>query len=292
MDYYNDNLFGELFNDPSFMAGIGMFVTIFAVIMFISAAVGLILYILRSIGLYRLAENRGMSGAGLAWIPIFGSYRIGSIADDIAEREGSKTYFRYLLLGGKIISIVFSTVSSGAVFSSFANLMDNIDSYGYSGRGLPGSFVAANSISSLVSLVGLATFVITIIALNKIYKTYRPSSSTAWTVLSVIFSFMQSIFPFVIRNDVPMPSGDMNWNGPAPQGFPQQGGYYQQQGGQWPTPPANPGYPPQPPYQPTQPVNSGGYYPPNAPEPPTYQPPKAPEQSSPTPPWEGGPSND
>lgn len=286
-NYYGDSFPYDFFDDPSLLTGIGIFLTVLVIIALIAAAINLALYILRSIGLYKLAVNRGMSGAGLAWIPIVGCYRIGSIADDISEREGSRTYFRYFLLAGNIISILFSSAATGAIVSSFTDLMSRMGRYGYSGRMLPGSFIAANAVSSLVSLISLAAFVLTIVALNKVYKCYRPVSSTSWTVLSVIFPFMQSIFLFMIRNSVPasynnMPPQSSPWGEPAP-----YNGYYPPQ-----APPPNAGYPPQPPqFQPQhQPVNPGGYYPPRAPEPPSYQPPQnfEPEQAPPTPPWEGG----
>lgn len=284
-NYYGDHFPYDFFEDPSFLAGISVFLTVIVIFALIAAAINLALYILRSIGLYKLATNRGMSGAGLAWIPIVGCYRIGSIADDISEREGSRSYFRYFLLAGNIISVVFSSASTGAIISSFMDLMNRMGRYGYSGKTLPGSFIAANAVNSLVSLVSLAAFVLTIIALNKIYKCYRPISSTSWTVLSVIFPFMQSIFLFIIRNSVPvaynnMPPQHAPWGEPAP-----YNGYYPPQ-----APASNAGYPPPPQFQPQQPANSGGYYPPRAPEPPSYQPQQdsAPEQAPPIPPWEGG----
>lgn len=277
--YYGGDSLYDFFNDPALVAGLGMFLTAILIFALLGVVINLVLYILRSIGLYKIAVNRGMSGAGLAWIPFVGYYRIGSIADDIAAREGTQSYFRYFLLAGSIVSFLFSSASSGAIISS---IVDSINSRGLYGRAFPRTFMAAGLANSVISLISLTVFVLTIVALNKIYKNYRPASSTAWTVLSIL-PFMQSIFLFVIRKDAPVPPEfTAPWNGSHP-----HGGYYPTQGGQWqPAPPPPPTYHAQQP-----PVNPNGYYPPRAPEPPQYQPPHDPSgfvQPPPVPPWESG----
>lgn len=286
MDYpygYGYGDFDRIFGDPDFMAVLSVIIGFLLVAMAIGALSNLVLYIIRSIGLHRLAVNRGMSGAGLEWIPFVGSYRIGSIADDIAARNGAKSYYRYVLLIGGIFNFISSwVVQITTTLPWLARFFDNPFDYGYS-RGGSYRYWALSGANSMVSMISIAVFVVTVIALNRVYKCYRPASSTSWTVLSVIFPFMQSIFPFVIRNSAPV-SG---WGAE---------GYYPVQNQGWQAPPQYPPYGQQPPAD-------GGYYPPQygqvqqpqyMPPPPAeaaYQPPaEAPYQppSAPNPPepWE------
>lgn len=278
MDFYydyGDGAFGGLFGNPEFMAVFSVIIGLLLVSVVIGLLIRLVLYILRSIGLHRLAVNRGMSGAGLEWIPFVGSYRIGSIADDIASKSGTKSYYRYVLLIGGIINFISSwVVQITTTFPMLARFFNDPFGYGYSYRGSYRYWMLSGA-NTMVSMISIAVFVITVIALNRVYKCYRPVSSTSWTVLSVIFPFMQSIFPFVIRNSAPV-SG---WGAE---------GYYPAQNQGWQTPP------PQYPLYGQQPPADSGYYPPQygqaqqpqympPPVEAAYQPPAAP---NPPEPWE------
>lgn len=209
------------------------------IIALIAMAVVVLLWVLRSLGLMTLAKNRGLANPWLAWIPVVGVYTLGAIADDINEKEGSRSFFRYILLGGSILNMLLSGATYGSTFTSILN-----DPYDYSGM------LAAGGLSSIGGLISLAFYIITIICLNRIFKCYRPGSSTSWTVLCVFLPFMQSIFPFTIRNSQP------NWINPPYQGGP--GGYNPNQGGSWQGQQQG-GYapPPQGGYAPPQ---DGGYY--------------------------------
>lgn len=179
-------------------AEIVIFLLILAVIV---VGAGIALYVLESIGVMKLARNRGMRNPWLIWIPVVGSFTIGALADDIQARQGKQTYFRYLLLGGNLLGSVISNVSNASYFSTLSRMIDN--PYYYDMYSNP-NFLTSNFLS-FGSLIGLAVYVLTVIALNYIYKCYRPQSAASWTVLSAVplTCFMQSIFPFIIRNDPP-----------------------------------------------------------------------------------------
>jgi len=260
---------------PDFMAFIGVIV-IFVLIFLLA---GFVLWIFQCIALYTLAKNRGMGGAGLAWIPIIGRYRIGSVADDISMAEGSKSVYGMFILIGTIVSYTLSSVSTSMLWPSMANLTSSAY-YGDFGS----AFAVSSALSSFGGILGLALYVIQIIALNKIYKCYRPESATAWTVLSAIpfTAFLAPIFLFIIRNHEPkmhraMPGAPGGYHqGYPPNGY-APGGYAPPPQG-YPHYPHQPYYPqppqcPQPPYQQAQP-------------PPVYQPPEAPQPPLPDTPQE------
>lgn len=221
MDFYDYYGYGL---DYGWAGLLGAFAGVFMVIFVIIAAIALTLYILRSIGIMALARNRGLSNPWMVWIPVVGNFTLGAIVDDINEREGSSSVFRYILLGGGILSALLS-------------------------------WFLRDSMSSLSGLVSLAMYVLIVVSLNKVFKCYRPYSATSWTVLCAIpfTAFMQSIFPFVIRNAQP------NWINPPQGGY--DGGYqtpppgtpWQGYPGQGPGPNGGPPYdqwqqPPQNPY--------------------------------------------
>jgi hypothetical protein len=223
--------YGGQFNDniAEFLIG---FILFFGVILFIGAALGITMYILRSVALYKIAARRGMSYPGLAWIPTIGLYRVGTIADDINAREGSQTYFGRMILGGYIFSAV---VSNTFFFYYIGTLISLISEWSYWGP--PDDWYdtfrwftpITNLINGIVSLVGLAAYVLLVICLHRIFKTYRPQSATAWTVLSAIpfTAFLQPFFLFAIRNAEPVPEWREYYGPPPPQ--PPYGPVYPQQ---------------------------------------------------------------
>jgi UDP-N-acetylmuramyl pentapeptide phosphotransferase/UDP-N-acetylglucosamine-1-phosphate transferase len=233
--------------DEGFADFIIGFVLLFGVFLFIGAAISITMYILRSIALYKLAARRGLSNPGLAWIPTIGLYRAGTIADDINAREGSRTYYGRMILGGYIFSAV---VSNTIGFYYLSSVMSFLSEWSYWGS--PEDWYESpysmfrwfnpltNLFNGIAGLVGLAAYVMLVISLHRIFKAYRPQSATAWTVLSAIpfTAFLQPFFLFAIRNAEPVPE----WRD-----------YY---------PPGPPGPPPPPPPHPMY----GPVYPPDYPE--------------------------
>jgi hypothetical protein len=252
MDYFE---YGYSFGE-ALMAVIGVLIVVGVLISIVELA----LYILRAIGVMTMAGRRGLQNAWMVWIPVVGVYTIGQIADDIQAREGNRTYFRWLLLGGQLVSFVLSVVSGYAAVSNFMGMIESFNSYGYGDS--PYSMVTPfymfmNLLGGPASLIGFGVYIITLISLYYIYKCYKPESSTAYTVLSVIFPFLQSIFPFILRNNQP------HWLNPPP--------YYG-------VPPYAPGgYPPPPP-----PPNFGqppyGGYPGQGQQQPNFEQQQPPEQ--------------
>lgn len=248
--------------DPETLAFLQSLFGVIVTIIAVGLACNIVFYILRSIGLMRIAQNRGMAYPWLGWIPALGTFMIGAVADDIGEKQnGSKTYFRWFLLGGMILSNATAAVYLIMLFSAGSSVISS------RGASLPNTmFTFASLVNLLQYPLAIATIVLMLISLNKIYKCYAPSSSTAYTVLCFFFSFLIPIFLFALRNREPVPPG---WP-PAPGYYPPSQGYpppgyppvdYRQQ-------PYNPGYP-QPPYYQGYPPQQN--YPPPQANPPTYE---------------------
>lgn len=228
MDYYGSD----------FAAGLAAMIGVFIVVGVIVGIICLLLYILQSIGMMTLAKNRGMSNPWLAWIPVARSFTLGALADDINEKEGGKSYFRFILLGGGVLVWIFSGFTSINSLYQAGQAVSMM--YQYNDPDIANAMLSRSIANSMVggfgSLISLAFFVFTLIALNRIFKCYKPQSATSWTILCVFFGgILKPSFLFAIRNNQPC------WiNPPYQSGF---GGYN--------APPAG------------QPWNGGGYNPPN-----------------------------
>lgn len=154
-----------LYNDTgtyALLAFLGAFLFIFVII-------AIVMYVLLSLGLYKLAQNAGIENPWLAWIPIANFYILGKLVKKV--NLGS--------LEIPSLEIVLPVASIATM------VLANIPFIGW--------------------LINLAYLVLLIVTLHKLFKIYRPEQATLWTVLSVLLAGigMPGILIFVMRNDSP-----------------------------------------------------------------------------------------
>ena len=245
--------------------GLAMLAGFFLVILVVILAGVLVFYILRSMGLYRMAQNAGMQSPWLAWIPVARDYLLGSLCDRAAYcQKGRKWNLAVILPVASGASIVLTGVGSATLFDGVFDHWWYDYSYG--------SYNLSRLFTQLPSFVGLAVTAVFAVALYHLYKDYAPGNEVALTIVTVLF-FNQAvpIILFVLRNRVPLSA--QGWQDPY--------GY----GGQPPQGPGPEPYgPPPPPYG--NPWPPQGYENPQGPpSPPYYQE----HNNSQEPPDRGGP---
>ncbi|MEG0074771.1 MAG: hypothetical protein RR310_03860 [Eubacterium sp.] len=143
----------------AFMAGFGMLA------IFLAFLLPIALYIFSSLGLYTMAQIKGLDYPWLAWIPFVKLFIVGELINE-------KVYFGSFAIPLAQVILPISAVCSGA----FA------------------------TIPYIGWLIGIAFLVYNYVAYYRFYKLYNADSAILFLVLSIIFPFMLSIFPFIIRN--------------------------------------------------------------------------------------------
>lgn len=145
----------------SFLAFLGVF--IFILLIFV-----VVLYVLSSYGLYKLALKQGIENCWLAWIPIANMYIVGRIIKTLKIDSYEIPRIELVLPIGWLVV--------------------------YALKGIP-----------LIGwLLSLAYFILILFALYKLYKIYKPEQAALWVVLSVILPFMGPIFIFMLRDCNPV----------------------------------------------------------------------------------------
>lgn len=143
------------------------FLAIGGFLVFLFSIIGIVLYVLASVGLYKLAANRNIANPWLAFIPVANLYILGLLVKTIK-------------------------------LDSFE--IPNLELV------LPLGFIAA-AILRRIPLIGwlanIAYLILTLITLYKLYKMYRSEQATLWLILSIVLPFMGPIFLFIMRNDTP-----------------------------------------------------------------------------------------
>lgn len=125
---------------------------------FIFVVIGIILYVIFSYSLYKMAVKRGLQNPWIAFIPIAQNYTLGKLIRTLKV-------FNYEIPQVEIVLPVVALV-----------------------------VLAFNRIAILGSILSLANFVLILFALNKLYKIYKPENATLYTVLSIFGITVPFIF--------------------------------------------------------------------------------------------------
>lgn len=200
----------------------------------IMLGVSVLMYVLQSLALYRLAKNRGIANYGLAWVPVGSSWLLGKLADDVNIcRRNKKTHFaRNLLILNLVYIGSFFVLYIGAIAVGISIGLQEA-THGYSAAMAPGAIILI--VLLYLALVGvmIAMMVLTYMALYRVYYGYAEENAVLYLVLSIFISFTQPIIMFIIRNRKLLPPDPSTFqeNG-YPNMYttvsPEQGNHYQQ----------------------------------------------------------------
>lgn len=147
-------------------SGLAAVIAVAGIFSFFILVIAIVFYVLKSLGLSKMAENRGIENPWLAWIPIADLYIMGLLV-------GEMDLFNYHL--------------------------DNL------GMWLPVIIVGGMTLGMIPFLgviIQVAMLIFMIIFINKLFQIYAPEQAVLYTILSVILGLF-AIFVFVIRNNAP-----------------------------------------------------------------------------------------
>lgn len=126
--------------------------------LFIFVIIGIVLYVIFSYSLYKMAVKQGLENPWIAFIPIGQNYILGKLIRTLKA-------FDYEIPRVEIVLPVASLV-----------------------------VLALNRVAILGSIFSLANFILILFALNKLYKIYKPENATLYTVLSIFGITVPFIF--------------------------------------------------------------------------------------------------
>lgn len=197
MDFYEyySAFGGDEFSE--FMSEFGMaFLGVAIVILLVALAVGLVAYVLSSIGIYTIAKRRGIHNPWLAWLPIGNHWIVGCISDQyqyvVKERVRNK---RKVLLTLSIVSIAVNIALQVASNALLMTMFMNSSQDGALASG------AISMVSSLVcSGLNIASMVIYFMALYDLYTSCNPRNNVVYLVFTILFRVTEPFFLFFNRN--------------------------------------------------------------------------------------------
>ena len=152
--------------------------------------VSIAFYVLQSLGMYTIAQRRGIANAWLAWVPVGNVWILGAIADDYQLKANGLIKNRRKLLLGVNIGVV-----AIAPLAMILLAMSAID---------PDAIFAVLGILILFMLalmvVAVVAAIFTYICLYDLYASCDPSNKTLFLILSIFFGNVSAILVFIVRN--------------------------------------------------------------------------------------------
>lgn len=187
---------------------VSFFFTFFIGAIAVSAVIGIAIYLLESISVYKMAKSAEIKNPWLAFIPVANDWVFGTLAEKYKKKNGTKSArFGIILpvLEGIVlieaIALTIFTVISIKEITGYA-----LDAVNTSSEMAPEQFMSLIPVIILyfaLMAVAIAYAVVFFIALWRVYSSFDKSNATIYIVLSVIFTISVPIILFIIRNRKP-----------------------------------------------------------------------------------------
>ena len=172
---------------------------VLAAVMTVALVTRLVLFTLRSVGLYKIARRRGLRSAWLAWVPVACDWVMGSVADQyqyvVKGRVKNRRLPLVLLkLSTTILRII--TVSIGFTWLQIGiqTLMGQIP------VGAVTPLIGADVMPVLAWACGVAYLVIRCFAVYDLYRSCTEKYNVLYLVLGLVFKFLEPVFFLLCRN--------------------------------------------------------------------------------------------
>ncbi len=166
---------------------------------------GIALYVLRSWGLFTMAQRRGIQKAWMAWVPVLNLWVLGSLSDQYRyvvrhEIRGKRNWLLGLSIAGLVLGLVFSGLYTGGMVSLILRLpqIETWQDLVYMTQYQP-VLVAAVGVSALAAAVNLLLMVLRWASMYDVYASSYPEKRVVYTVLSILLPVTAPFFLFACR---------------------------------------------------------------------------------------------
>lgn len=186
-------------------------VLIVAAIVF--ALIAIVLYVIKSLGLYTIAKRRGIGCAWLAWLPVGCEWITASIADQYRKvTSGKATIRRFIILVLALASIGLSVATTTSVNEKAGQLeelaefaeeygayIDEDDAMFFVGEvfeelgEIMGGLFLLTSVSALIAFVSKVYW---FVSAGDVYASCCPKNGTMMLVLSIFLPVLEPFFFF------------------------------------------------------------------------------------------------
>lgn len=172
---------------------VGVFVAIYLIILLLTAVFSVACYIFQSLGLYTLANRRGIHNPWLAWLPVGNLWILGSVSDQYQYVAKGRVRNRRKVLLGLMIAI-YALMIPEVIFSFWMGFSE-----GEAGSSAAPVILFVLTVLALSAVAIIAT-VFQYIACYDLFESSNPKNATLYLVLAIVFPVVLPFFLFACRN--------------------------------------------------------------------------------------------
>ena len=193
----------ELIPEAMGAGAFGVFIVAYILVMLFAMAWSMVVYVLYSLGIYTVAQRRGIRHPWLAWVPLGNIWMLGSISDQYQYLAKGKIKNRRKVLLGLCIALLLACF---------------VWVIGLTVSAIAGTEIAAVlwMLLGMLGVFGVAIVVLVLeyMTLYDLFQSCQPSNATLYLVLAILFNVTLPFFVFACRKkDLGMPPRKQ----PAPQ---------------------------------------------------------------------------
>ena len=192
-----------------FSAFLGVFGAVYGIVAIFSSVIGLVMYLLKAFGIYNMSKSLGINNAWFSFIPLVNTYTFGKVAESYKLKSGKKSakfgFWLLVLNILQVIAVIALIVTLILLVAGIASVEDGMIEDSAALRAEIISAIIPFVVAYFLTLaIAITLTVVRYVALWRIYDVFSKNNATLFIILSILFSFLEPIFLFIIRNNPPM----------------------------------------------------------------------------------------
>lgn len=201
--FIEPNFGGSMAGEAGVMAVFGVLAIFYLIIVLLSLALSVVIYIFHSLGLYTIANRRGIHHSWLAWLPVGNLWLLGSIADQYQYVvKGKIKNRRKVMLGLSIavFAVYILCFVGGIVTGIITGFSDDSEAVGV------GLVLVLVLLLVAIFVIAIVLSVFQYISYHNLFASCNPNNADLFLVLSIVFPVTLPFFVFACRKkDMGMP---------------------------------------------------------------------------------------
>ena len=192
------------------------YISIFGKSWMIGLLIVVALYILGAFAIFKLSKKVELKAPFISFIPFLQSFALGRLAEKYIKKDGSKSakfsvilFIFNILQTILLIIFIFSTLYS--IFNVIVNIENAIANDTKVTIDMFSSFIFVIALFFVLLVCVICYKIFFAIAIWRVYAIFDYKRAIVYTIISVLFSSISSIFLFVIRNNNPEYKSDAEY---------------------------------------------------------------------------------
>ena len=191
------------------MFDLGVFsgiLAVYGVFFAFTSVIGITLFVLQGLGLFKMSKGFGFRKPWLCFIPIISAFSLGRIGDQYVKNNGKKAkplkiWLLILSAMNFLLLVGFGVVFIVLIVKFYFDTSDIIVANEELTADIFKILIPIAVFYFLAAFTAIAYTVVYFFALWRVFEIFDNKNAVLYLVLSIFFSFLAPIFIFIIRNN-------------------------------------------------------------------------------------------